>query len=422
MNLLILEPPYSHLFKELAKALKPKRTHVHLFNLGYLIYLPNLRFSLISQKLKHRTPSKASVRCVREIRSLANSNIKTPTAYELRLMANYLEYLREFLAENHITHIICHNDLRWQHAVARQVAREAGVEIFFSEEGLFRPHTLTFDSKGVNAFSSVPRSQEFYRRQHFTPRPTFRPLIKRQLKRGLRLVYFLNFMLLNKIGDLLKVNVPLKNKNYSINQYAKLFFAKLRKVNRPSARLSLTRKFIFVPLQVTTDTQTIIHSTFAGTQQVIELIEAAYEKLPPSLKSEYALVFKQHPMEGHLTYQFHADSIVSTEGTGSLLSKCDLVVLVNSTTIVEALTKQKKIITLGESHYNIPGLLRRSDGERLAGDIRDSLESPSRPEPELVESFLNYLKYHYQINGNIFYYDQDTINQLKTRLYAKTPP
>ncbi len=422
MNLLILEPPYSHLFKELAKALKPNRTHVHLFNLGYLIYLPNFRFSFVSLKLRNWKPRQESIQRVHKIRSLANSNIKTPNPLELRLMAAYLEYFESFVKENQITHVICHNDLRWQHAIAREVTQELGVEIFFSEEGLFRPHTLTFDPKGVNAFSSVPRSPDFYERHGFTVRSTFRPLINRQLARALRLFYFVNFMILNKFGDLLRINVPLKNKNYSINQYLKLFVSKVWRANTNLPKLGLSRKFIFVPLQVSTDTQTIIHSKYKSTQEVIKVIEEAYLQLPDSFQAEYALVFKQHPMEAHLSYIFAASSIVSSAETSGLLEDCSIVVLVNSTTIVDALKKLKPIIALGDSHYEIPGILKKSDDNMLSRDIQTCLTDAKSSDPKIVQSFLNYLQYNYQINGNIFYYDDSTVQQIKDRMYVRSNP
>ena len=420
MNLLILEPPYSHLFKDLSKDLNPRKTFVHLFNLGYLIYLPNIRFVFVKHRLRGMTPSDASLSKVSSIRSLANSNIKSPEDSEVRIMACYLEYLKGFVIENQITHIFCHNDLRWQHAIAREVAKEIGVQIFFSEEGLFRPHTLTFDTKGVNAFSSVPQVPDFYLKHKFESRPEFKPLVKRQMKRALRLFYFINFILLNKLGDLLRVNITLKNKNYSVHQYLLLFISKFKKANLPVSSLKIDRKFIFIPLQVSTDTQTIIHSKFEGTQQVIEIIESAYSQLPEKIKEEYALVFKQHPMESHITYKFQDFSIISTDATGQLITKCSLVVLVNSTTIVEALTKQKRVITLGESHFNIPGLVLQSGAHKLAHDITKTLENLDNPDQEFIQSFLNFLKYNYQVNGNIFYYDKNTINQIKSRIDVKT--
>lgn len=418
MNVLILEPPYSHLFKSLNRRLKPSKSFVHLFNIGYLIYLPDIPFILIKKRLKKVTPSKDSIETVKAIKSLANSNIKSPAEEDLSLMARYFEYLETFIKENDITHILCHNDLRWQHAIAREVARKMSIKIYFSEEGLFRPHTLTFDDKGVNAFSSVPRNPDFYKNSKFTESTSFKKLHRNQFRRAMRLVYFVSFMLLNKLGDLLNLNVPLKNKNYSLGQYLKLFYSKLRKSKSSVNKINLqSRKFIFIPLQVSTDTQTIIHSDFRSTQEVIDKIESAYARLSLEIRNEYALVFKKHPMESHISYKFQNFSLVSNESTGSLLERSSLVVLVNSTTIVEALLKGKKIIALGNSHYDVPGLLIKAKINNISESIQRALTSNDPLDKDLVNSFLNYLKFHYQVNGNIFYYDNDTVKKLSSKLH-----
>lgn len=419
MNLLILEPPYSHLFKDLAHELKPANTYVHLFNLGYLIYLPSFRFYLIRKQIKRITPKPETIERVRTIRSLANSNIKKPDKKGILVMASYMEYLQEFITDHAISHIICHNDLRWQHAIAKEAAKEKGISIFFSEDGLFRPHTLTFDPIGVNAYSSVPRDADFYKKNHFKKVDTFKPLVHKQFKRVLRLLYFATFLILNKIGDLFNANICLKNKNYSFSLYLKLFFSKLSNANTAIQRLNINKKYIFVPLQVSSDTQTIIHSKFSGTQQVIDLVEKSYFELPSAIQNEYALVFKKHPMEAHIEYNFKDGSIVSNDKTDTLLSNCSLVVLVNSTTIVEALLKQKKVITLGESHYDIDGLTSKSNENALTEDIEKALRRSEIFNNKLVLSYLDYLKYHYQVNGNIFYYDKNTIKKLKTKFHAK---
>lgn len=418
MNLLILEPPYSHLFHDLAKELRPEKTFVHLFNIGYLIYLPGLKFILISKELKKIVPKPESIEEVKSVRSLANSNIKAPGQNDLTIMAAYMDYLSAFIKENSITHILCHNDLRWQHAIAKEVARKTGVSILFSEEGLFRPHTMTLDSKGVNAFSSIPRDSEFYLKNNFQKKDSFKLLKHSQLKRAMRLIYFVTFILLNNLGDSLGLNISLKNKKYSFFQYLKLFLLKVYVEKTPTGNEKIPEKFIFVPLQVNSDTQTIIHSRFKGTQNIINLIETSYRALPAELRNEYKLVFRKHPMESHIQYNFGKDSIESLNSTSSLLKECSLVVLVNSTTTVEALINKKKVITLGDSIYNINGLTYQSSESSLVDDMQRLLLTEESPRKELVSSFLDFLKYHYQVNGNIFYYDKQTIKEIKQRFYA----
>lgn len=413
MNLLILEPPYSKLFKDLAVELNPNKTFVHLFNLGYMIYLPWRNSFLVNKEIKKIVPSLSSIERVKQLKNLINSNIRTPYKDQILIMARYLEYLENFIQTNSITHIICHNDLRWQHSIAKEVSKKLGINIYFSEEGLFRPDTLTFDSKGVNANSSVPRERNFYFKNSFKPTNelTQTPVI--QSKRIFRIINFVIFLCLNQIGEFLKINVKLKNKQYSFVNYLKLFFHKLnlrKKQKSPSKPLS---NYIFVPLQVSNDTQTIIHSPFKGTQEFISLVEQSFNALNGDLRSKFSLVFKKHPMESHVNYIFSHESIVSEMNTGDLLKSAELVILINSTTIVEALSMKKKVISLGDSHYNIEGIIYKSSIQNLEIDLRKYISEKSELDLNLLDSFLNFLKYHYQINGNIFYYNNSTLTKLK---------
>lgn len=419
MNLLVLEPPYSRLFHDLAKELKPLKTFVHLFNVGYLVYLPRIPFCLIRSKIRHKEPSPTSLSEISKIRSLMNSNIKSPTAEELKVMGAYLEYLDEFVNQNRITHIICHNDLRWQHAIAKHVAEKYQLTIFFSEEGLFRPDTMTFDPKGVNALSSIPRESSFYTENSFAKQVDFVPIRAGRVQKLCRLLRFVAFLALTKVGEILSLNVPLKNKDYSFSKYLRLFFANLKPGRFTPESLHLEQGYIFVPLQVSTDTQTILHSKFKGTQEFIDLVENTYEQLPPMVKRKYALVFKKHPMETPVRYRFNPGSIVSTATTSSLLSGCSLVVLINSSTITEALEKKKPIVALGESQYEIEGVVLRAAPHELGKSIEKMLLT-QRDKKEITESFLNFLKFHYQINGNIFYYNTTTLKRLGKRLREKT--
>ncbi len=54
--------------------------------------------------------------------------------------------------------------------------------------------------------------------------------------------------------------------------------------------------------------------------------------------------------------------------------------------------------------------------ETLSQQIVIRLEKPLIPDEELLNSFLNYLKYNYQINGNLFYYNDQTIQNLISKL------
>ncbi|MES2528855.1 MAG: hypothetical protein V4598_17345 [Bdellovibrionota bacterium] len=416
MNLLILEPPYSRIFDELTAKLVPKKAYAHIFNLGYILYLKNCKFHFVQKEIQFIKPSSESLEKVRHIKSLANSNVKVPELNELDVMARYYEYLSAFIKEYEITHILCHNDLRWQHALAKVVAKESNIKIFFSEEGLFRPDTMTLDSAGVNANSSVPRQRDFYLSTVYQPDENFKPIEHTYGRRILRIGFFGIFLMLNKIGDITHLNIKSKNKVYKFRGYLKLFLKKLVNKSAPPKNVPIDSPYIFVPLQVSHDTQTVVHSPFRDTQEFIHSLEESYQSLQEELKKKYKLVFKKHPMEEHVQYKFSNDSIISTNETSFLVQSAAMVILVNSTVIVDALKARKNIITLGNSLFNIDGLVTATNPNSLSEQIVIRLHDPLVPNEELLNSFLNYLKYNYQINGNIFYYNEQTIKSLASKV------
>jgi capsular polysaccharide export protein len=331
-------------------------------------------------------------------------------------MARYFEYLKSFIASNQITHIFCHNDLRWQHAIAKVVSKEMHVIIFFKEEGLFRPDTLTMDSHGVNANSSVPSKKDFYQDQNFLPSTEFLHVQASYFIRSIRLLRFVMFLILNQLGDWFGLNVRPKNKQYVFQGYFKLFLKKLGKKTRPVSEEKPNFEYIFVPLQVTNDTQTVVHSPFSGTQEFINQIQKSYFALPTEIQARYKLVFKKHPMEEHVDYVFDSKSIISKAGTPDLVRESAVVVLINSTVIVDALKAGRPVITLGESFFNIEGLTIRSKLSTLTDDIVKCLTTKTSPDQKLLKNFLDFLKFRYQINGNIFYYDDSTIKRIASRI------
>ena len=81
--------------------------------------------------------------------------------------------------------IICFGDCRPLHQAARHWALAKGLRFLAFEEGYLRPHFITLEEGGVNAYSSLPRDPEFYR--HL---PELPPRSIQQLKPSTRLRYW----------------------------------------------------------------------------------------------------------------------------------------------------------------------------------------------------------------------------------------
>lgn len=112
-------------------------------------------------------------------------------------------------------------------------------------------------------------------------------------------------------------------------------------------------KYVFVPLQVSNDTQIIINSDVS----LKYLIDYAYEY---AKYSSIKVVIKPHPAERNdnilryvnLLKEKNNNIIVSNDNTMKLIENSELVITINSTVGLEAMIVGKKIKFLGYSFYS----------------------------------------------------------------------
>tara|TARA_R110000744_G_scaffold54584_3_gene115817 strand:- start:1207 stop:2472 length:1266 start_codon:yes stop_codon:yes gene_type:complete len=142
-----------------------------------------------------------------------------------------------------------------------------------------------------------------------------------------------------------------------VNNNSQLYFDDLSWVNEPMMQdLKQRRKqfllanqdntrvgagYIFIPLQVPSDSNVLNHSQFTqGMQPFIDFIEAQYSK--------QNLVFKPHPKDrlSH-TYRY-SHGKVSSEDTMQLCAHADIVHGINSSVLYEAALLGKKVIVEGD--------------------------------------------------------------------------
>ena len=67
------------------------------------------------------------------------------------------EYVAALMREEGVTDLILFGDCRFYHAQAILAARALRVRLHLFEEGYLRPHWITLEHQGVNAFSDFPR-------------------------------------------------------------------------------------------------------------------------------------------------------------------------------------------------------------------------------------------------------------------------
>ena len=90
-------------------------------------------------------------------------------------------------------------------------------------------------------------------------------------------------------------------------------------------------------------------------------------------------------------------------------------ITINSTVGIESLLYYKPVITLGNAFYNIDGIVYHADNfENLDILIEKALNAPVKQ--DLINKFLYYLKFHYQVDGNLDHPDKKNILPAITRI------
>jgi capsular polysaccharide export protein len=415
MKILILEPFYTNFHIELAKTLS-SNISAFIFNYGNVVYHSGAKKVYVDKELRIVNYSKSDLEIAKNTKTLYSETLRKiydvePFESDFEYMAKYVSFVREYLIKNKIELVMMHNDLRWQHALAIAVCKELKVKYIITERGIFRPDTITIEFEGVNGYSSLPKNKEYYKNYTVEEKKLKSYKVSRWKNIQVNIKFAL-FILLNKIGDLINLNSKIKNKSYSLSKYIKLFI-KQKFSKKQNYNISLPKRYIFVPLQVNTDTQILIHSDFKDMQEFITKVENDFY----SIDSDIGLVFKIHPMEkGIVEYKFDSRSIIVDSDTNELVKNSECVVTINSTVGFEAIREYKKVLVLGEAFFKIDGIAICSSKDSFKGDIQNVLNDLIELDNEAIESFVRYLKYEYQVNGNLFNWDDETLEEIKNKI------
>lgn len=156
------------------------------------------------------------------------------------------------------------------------------------------------------------------------------------------------YIILDYLGFLL-LNLP-KIQNLSlVDRFIKKF--RYRSLKIESDKVSFQDKYIFYPLQVSSDSQLLLNSNISN----IEALEFAYEE---SQKNGLKLIVKPHPKEKNPEVISHIISIkkqknflITNFSTLELVKHCELLITINSTVGLEAMIMGKKVIFLGKTFY-----------------------------------------------------------------------
>jgi len=145
------------------------------------------------------------------------------------------------------------------------------------------------------------------------------------------------------------LKIPSEEDTNILQKIKQKFGVKFSKIKYDS--LNIEEKFVFFPLQVSHDSQLLIHSSYDNRLGILKAIEIA-----ENMKLE--LVVKIHPAETSLE---NIESILKMQeklgfkivesNAFDLIRSAELVVTINSSAGLEALILEKEVIFLGKTFY-----------------------------------------------------------------------
>jgi len=337
---------------------------------------------------------------------------RRPGAVDYRgKFANWRNFLGTFLHDQSVTDIVLFGDCRPYHRVALDLARSRGIATHIFEEGYFRPDWITLERSGTNAFSSLPRTAEaIYAADEAIKNESPAATVSGGVALRVRLE------IANQIATMaLAPFYPHYRRHRPRHPLVEMCGWLNRLARRPSERryaenlsqyLGETRpSYFLLPLQLDADYQIRSHSPFSS---MAEVMRSVLESFARSAPTESLLVVKVHPLDnGLVNYRKLADEMAAPLGLGdrvkiidgghlpTLLSGCEGVIVVNSTTALSALHHQRPVAVLGNAIFNLPGLV-------FQGPLDAFWQKKTEPDRALFAAFRRVVLAGAQINGSFF--------------------
>ncbi|MDF1763497.1 MAG: hypothetical protein P1U57_08825, partial [Oleibacter sp.] len=161
-------------------------------------------------------------------------------------------------------------------------------------------------------------------------------------------------------------------------------------------------RYIFVPLQVNTDSQIVLFSPWVDNMEhLIRVLSAAASALGDQIPK---IIIKTHPAcdtdYSQLAAQLPSKRIelITSGDTPSLIANATGVVTINSTVGIEAILAGIPTLVLGQAFYAIEGLTLSAQDETTLASGLVELSSFTADE-KLRAGWLHYLRHEYQVSG-----------------------
>ena len=319
-------------------------------------------------------------------------------------------WLKETWQEYPFDTILCFGDCRQLHQAAKRWAQAKGVRFLAFEEGYLRPHFITLESGGVNAYSSLPRDPEFYRNLPEQPELEVQSL-KPSTK--LRIWHAMWYYLVSWYH---RAQFPLyrhhkvfspwyEGKCWIRAGWRKQWYRYKERHVMDLLKTKLDKRYFLAILQVYNDSQIRNHSPYKDVRNYINDVMYSFSK--KAAPTDF-LVFKHHPMDrGHRLYGPLIKKLGKQYGVSNrviyvhdlpmpkMLTHAEAVITINSTAGISALIHNKPLKVMGRALYDIKGLTYQ-------GHLNQYWSAQFKPDAKLFKKFSMYLRANTQINA-VFY-------------------
>jgi len=327
-------------------------------------------------------------------------------------MKDIPEFVRGFCNQHGIDTIMLFGDCRPVHEGIHALARERGMDLRVFEEGYLRPDYITCERYGVNGYSSIPQSSQFYMdlpAADSLPEP---PPLKKTYWHMVTwaVLYYAAAHLLRPMFPNYQHHRPLtalESFPWIRSFFRKHLYAFLERGQQKWLATAMEKQYFLIPLQVHNDAQVRIHSKYASMALFIsEIMESFAAHAPPGA----LLVIKHHPMDRAYTdyrkvIRKNAVDLgiesrvlyIHDQHLPTLLAAARGVVVINSTVGLSAIQKGVPVKVCGDAFYDFCGLTFR-------GGLDDFWVASEKTEidMDLYSRFRMYLRSSSQLYGSFY--------------------
>jgi capsular polysaccharide export protein len=336
------------------------------------------------------------------------------------VMQDIPEFIENFCKKYNIDTIMLFGDCRPVHRGVHALAQRHGLDLRVFEEGYLRPDYITCERHGVNGYSSIPRSQQFYLDlPDMEPPPEPQPLKRTYWHMAARaFLYYIAAQLLVPLFPNYRHHrslTVLESIPWIRSLFRKYFYAFLERGQQKWLAASMNQQYFLVPLQVYNDAQISNHSKYTSITEFISEVMISFATHAPQ---STLLVIKHHPMDR--AYTDYRETIrkyavdfgienrvlyIHDQHLPTLLAATRGVVVINSTVGFSAIQKDIPVKVCGDTFYDFDGLTFRGilddfwmDSEKTEVDIA------------LCSKFRTYLRSTSQVYGSFYLNNSIFIN------------